>query len=66
MKLVNNAHRAWRWFSMQCMALAAVTTQAFDALPVALQTVLPNQPTIVTALLVLGIVGRMVDQTGDK
>lgn len=64
MKLVDDARRAWRWFSMQCMALALALQVAWETMPPELQAgVPPRAVSVITwALLVLGIVGRLVKQ----
>lgn len=68
MKLVDDARRAWRWISVQCMALALALQGAWEACPDELKTGIPPRTvTIITlALLVLGIVGRLVKQGGTN
>jgi hypothetical protein len=67
MKLVDDARRAWRWFSVQAMALAVALQGAWEFVPDDLRAGIP--PRLVTGitvcLLVLGIAGRLVRQ-GDK
>jgi hypothetical protein len=64
MQLVDNARKAWRWFSVQAMALAAAGQIAWMNIPADLKASVP--PNLVTygtvVLLVLGIVGRLVAQ----
>lgn len=64
MKLVDDARRAWRWFSVQAMVAAGVLQAAWEVMPVDLKAGIP--PKLVTwitlALLALGIVGRLVKQ----
>lgn len=64
MKLVDDARRAWRWFSVQCMGLALALQGTWEALPDEMKTGIPPRTvTIITvSLLVLGIVGRLVKQ----
>lgn len=64
MRLVDDARRAWRWFSVQCMTLALVLQGAWEAMPDDLKSGIPPRAvTLITlALLVLGIVGRLVKQ----
>lgn len=63
-KLVDDARRAWRWISMQCMAWALAIQGAWELAPDDLKAGMPPKlVTVVTvSLLVLGIVGRMVKQ----
>jgi hypothetical protein len=65
MKLVPEARRAWRWFSVQAMTLAGSLQGAWLAVPDDLRTKVPgNMVHVLTVvLLVAGIVGRLVQQT---
>lgn len=67
MKLVENAKQAWKWLSMQMMVLALALQSTWELYSTEIQALLtPAQVTYVTiALLVLGIVGRLVKQTPD-
>lgn len=60
MKLVPNASKAWRWLSMQMIALAAL----WETIPLEAKAVLdPSvQSWITLGLLVAAGVGRMIDQ----
>lgn len=64
MRLVDDAHRAWKWFSVQAMAWAIALQGAWTALPEEMRAGIPPQLVhwITMALLVLGIVGRLVRQ----
>jgi hypothetical protein len=64
MRLVDDARRAWRWLSVQCMALALALQGAWEILPEELKSgVPPRAVTFITlSLLVLGILGRLVKQ----
>jgi hypothetical protein len=63
MKLVDNARRAWRWFSMHCMAGAAAIQAAWIQLPDDLRSTLTKPAAYLTiALMVLGVIGRLVKQ----
>lgn len=68
MKLVDDAGKAWRWFSMQAMAWALAIQGAWAAMPEDMKTSIPAGLVhwITMALLVLGIVGRLVKQTPEK
>jgi hypothetical protein len=67
MTLVAEWRRAWRWFSMQAMALVLAIQGAWAAMPDDLKQHFP--PLLVTALsvglLLLGIGGRLVRQNKD-
>lgn len=67
MKFVPNARRAWRWFSVQAMAGSAAIQGTWLALPPDLKTVVPDAWVTGAAigLLVMGVVGRLVDQGGS-
>ena len=60
MKLVPNASKAWRWISMQMIALAAL----WESIPLEAKAVLDpsTQSWITLGLLVAAGVGRMIDQ----
>ena len=64
MQLVENAGKAWRWFSVQAMALAAAMQIGWANLAPDLKASIPaayvTYGTI--ALLILGIIGRVVAQ----
>ena len=64
MKLVDDAKQAWKWFSVQAMALAGAIQGAWVLLPDDMKASIA--PSIVSGitltLLVFGIVGRLVDQ----
>lgn len=66
MKLVKNARRAWRWFSVQALALLAALPLIWPQIPPEVQAMLPEawRPWVLVALAVGGIVGRLVDQGG--
>lgn len=64
LKLVEDAHKAWSWLSMQAMMLAGALQLAWAGLPADMRDALPRY--LVTALtvlvLVLGMVGRLIKQ----
>lgn len=64
MTLVEDAKRAWRWFSVQAMFWAAAIQGAWEFCPPDLKAGMPPKlVTVVTVgLLVLGIAGRLVKQ----
>lgn len=63
--LVENARSAWRWFSVQAMVLAGAIQGAWMFIPDDMKASIP--PGIVQGvtivLLVLGVAGRLVDQS---
>lgn len=67
MRLVDDFKSAWRWFSVQAMALAIAVQGAWEVLPPDMKAGIP--PKLVTyvtlGLLALGVLGRLVKQ-GDK
>jgi len=72
MKLVENAKQAWRWFSVQAMALAVAIQGAWMFIPDDMKASIPKGVVegVTIALLVLGVAGRVVKQAdkppGDK
>jgi hypothetical protein len=66
-RLIKDANRAWRFFSMQAMSIALAIQAAWLALPPNLLShVSAEHKTIITiALLVFGVLGRLVDQGGE-
>lgn len=64
MKLVPNARRAWKWFSMQMMALAATAQVAWESLPADALAVIPMdwRGYITLGLVVAAMLGRLIDQ----
>lgn len=68
MKLVSDWRRIWRYYSTQAMAIAATVQLTWAQLPDDMRASVP--PHIVSyatgALLVLGVIGRLVDQGGKR
>lgn len=64
MKLVDDAKQAWRWFSVQAMALALAIQGAWEVIPADMKASIPPQYVsyLTAGLLVFGIVGRVVKQ----
>lgn len=64
MKLIPEAKRWWRMFSIQAQAVALAVLGAWQVMPAELQDKVP--PVVVFAvamvLLVAGIAGRLIDQ----
>jgi uncharacterized heparinase superfamily protein len=66
MKLVHNWRRAWRWFSVQALAVSATAPAAWLAVPDDMRAAVPAEWLAAAgiALGVMGLVGRLMDQ-GD-
>lgn len=67
MTLVEDAKRAWRWVSMQCMAAGSALLASWDLIPDDLKAKFSESHVrwVAIALLVMGMVGRLVKQ-GEK
>jgi len=66
MKLVPNVEKAWRWFSMQAMALSLGAAAAWLAVPQEMRDQVPDTWLAIGAvtLATLGMIGRLVEQEG--
>lgn len=64
MKLIPNWKKAWRFFSIQAQALALAGVGAWQVLPDDLRAAVPVPVALglAMAVLVLGIVGRLIAQ----
>lgn len=64
MKLVKNAGRAWRWFSVQGAAILLAAPWAWAQIPPDVKAMIPAgaESWIVSAFGVALIVGRVIDQ----
>ena len=67
MQLVQDARRAWRWFSVQVLTLLAVLPLIWEQMPPETHALVPEtwRPWIITGLALIGIGGRLVKQ-GDR
>jgi len=67
MKLVPNARKAWRWISMQAMGVAVALQGAWVFIPPDLKSRVGDDTAawVTGALLVLGMIGRLVKQGDD-
>jgi len=63
-RLVDGWRQAWRWFSVQAMALAVAMQGVWMALPDDLKSRTPDGlvAALTAALLLLGLIGRLVRQ----
>lgn len=68
MKLIANWKKAWRMLSVQAMALAGAVQGAWMFIPDGMRSSIPANvvQAVTIALLVLGVVGRLVDQPKTK
>lgn len=64
MTLVPDWRSAWRWFSVQALAILAALPLVWMALPSDAKNFLPDnlEPWVLCALALGGIVGRVIDQ----
>lgn len=68
MKWVPDAKRGWTWVSVQAMTLNTAVLTTWLAMPEDLRQAIPQTAVVAGAilLLVVGIVGRFIDQGGDS
>ena len=68
MKFVENAKQSWKWFSMQAMTLAGALQGTWVTIPDDLKSSVPSNLVhyITLALVIAGIVGRLVKQDEAK
>ena len=68
MKFIANWKKAWRMLSVQAMALAGAVQGAWMFIPDEMRSSIPANVVqgVTIALLVLGVVGRLVDQPKVK
>lgn len=69
LKLVENWKEGWKWISTNSMVLVITILSSWGAMPEAFQQAvpLPVLMWVAVAVLVLGVIGRFVDQgTGSK
>lgn len=65
MKLVDDANKAWRWFSVQAMALAASIQGTWLLIPDDMKASIPHGIVqwVTLALMAFGVIGRVVKQS---
>jgi hypothetical protein len=68
MKLIKDASRAWRFFSVQAMAVLAALPLVWQQIPPDVQDMLPPdwRPWVLTAIAIGGIIGRLVPQESEN
>lgn len=67
-RMVSNWQRAWRWYSVNMPMLAAALLATWATLPEKLQdSFTPTELKLIAlTLVVLGVAGRLIDQTPSK
>jgi di/tricarboxylate transporter len=65
MSFITNWREAWKWFSVQFLAIIAIIPIVWATLPPEAHAMIPAEwrPWLVGALALAGIVGRLVDQS---
>lgn len=65
MKLVPDARRAWRWFSVQVLTALAAAPLIWASIPADVQAFLPPEwrPWVLAAMALAGLAGRLIDQS---
>lgn len=68
MRLVKDWRECAKWFSMQAMFIAGAAQTTWLNLPQDMKDSIPVKwlSVITVALMVLGIIGRIIDQGGDE
>lgn len=64
MKLVDDWHKAWKYFSVQCLTLAGAISISWATYGDIIKQYIPAQymPWIIGVVSAAGLVGRFVDQ----
>lgn len=64
-RLIREWRRAWRMHSVQILAAIAMLPLIWDELPAETKALIPEgwQAYVVSALAVIGVIGRLRDQT---
>jgi hypothetical protein len=64
MNFVSDWREAWKWFSVQFLAVLAIIPLVWEALPPELREWVPVEwrPWLLFGIAVVGIFGRLVDQ----
>ncbi len=64
MRLIPDWRDAWRWFSVQALAVLALLPVVWPTLPPQVHAWVPEEwrPWIIVALAIGGIAGRLIDQ----
>ena len=61
---VDNIRNAWKWLSIQFLALAIAAQVAWEALPPDVVAIIPEEwrGKIVLVLTIIGLIGRLIKQ----
>lgn len=64
MRLVDNAREAWKWYSVQALAVLALLPLVWAELPAEVVDMIPAETRrwIMVAIAISGIVGRLIPQ----
>lgn len=64
MKFVENWRDAWKWFSVQALAVLIALPMVWMALPADVKAYLPDgwEPWVLVILAAAGLLGRVIDQ----
>lgn len=67
-RLVEGADKWWTWFSVHALGLITLVPLVWAQLPPEITALLPEawRPWILAAVGLAGLVGRLVDQGGDR
>ena len=68
MRLVKDARKAWRWFSVQAMVLQGAVASSWLFVPDDMRAAVPGEwlAACAVVLTVIGIAGRLIDQGGSE
>lgn len=68
MNIIPDWRSAWRWFSVQALAIIALLPVVWPTLPPSVTAWVPEswRPWIIVALAIGGIAGRLIDQNKAK
>ncbi len=67
MHLIPDWRQAWRWFSVQALALLVALPLVWVSLPADAKAFLPDsfEPWVLVLVAIGGLVGRLIDQKKD-
>lgn len=65
MKIVRNARRSWRWYSIHALSLQTSALASYAMLPDDMRQAIPTWAVAIGAIAIflLGWAGRLIDQT---
>lgn len=64
MRIVPEARKAWKWFSVQVLTVIAALPIVWEQLPPEAHDLVPAayQPWVISGLALVGIIGRLIKQ----